>query len=316
MAYRQALVTGGAGFIGSHLVEALLEKGCAVKILDNLSTGRLENLTHVRERVNFFQGDIRDTRLLAEAVRGCDVVFHQAAMVSVPKSVENPIESLEINDLGTLRVLEAARKNGVRKAVLASSCAVYGNDPQLPKHEALPLKPMSPYAVHKLIGESYARLYTELYGLETACLRYFNVYGPRQDPSSPYSGVISIFLSRAIKRQRPIIFGDGAQYRDFIYVKDVVRANMLAAESSAASGNVYNIGTGSFLRILDLWKAIRDRLAVHIEPEFAPCRLGDIRESLADVHRAREHLGFEAQYPFDIGLDATLKWYMENSAFL
>ncbi len=153
MAYRQALVTGGAGFIGSHLVEALLEKGCAVKILDNLSTGRLENLAHVRERVNFFQGDIRDTRLLAEAVRGCDVVFHQAAMVSVPKSVENPIESLEINDLGTLRVLEAARKNGVRKVVLASSCAVYGNDSQLPKHESLPLKPMSPYAVHKLIGE-------------------------------------------------------------------------------------------------------------------------------------------------------------------
>ncbi|PIP35063.1 MAG: hypothetical protein COS92_05355 [Desulfobacterales bacterium CG07_land_8_20_14_0_80_52_14] len=314
MAYRQALVTGGAGFIGSHLVEALLEKGCAVSILDNLSTGRLENLAHVRECVNFFQGDIRDTCLLAEAVRGCDVVFHQAAMVSVPKSVENPVESLEINDLGTLRVLEAARKSGARKVVLASSCAVYGDDPQLPKHEALPPKPMSPYAVHKLIGEIYARVYTELYGLEAACLRYFNVYGPRQDPSSPYSGVISIFLSRAIKRQRPIIFGDGAQYRDFIYVKDVVRANMLAAESSAASGNVYNIGTGSFLRILDLWKAIRDRLAVHIEPEFAPCRPGDIRESLADVHRARKHLGFEAQYSFDAGLDATLKWYMEHSA--
>ncbi len=314
MKYRQALVTGGAGFIGSHIVEALLEKGCHVNVIDNLTTGRLENLRSVRNRISFFHGDIRDTRILADAAQGCDVVFHQAAVVSVPKTLEEPIQSAEINELGTLRVLETARQNDVKMMVLASSCAVYGDDPQLPKRETLPPKPKSPYAVHKLTGELHARLYTELYGLKTVSLRYFNVYGPRQDPSSPYSGVISIFLSRALEGQRPVVYGDGRQYRDFIFVKDVVRANLLAAGCPAASGNVYNVGTGSFVRIRDLWEAISERLLVNVDPAVSPARSGDIRESVADVCRAQEDLGFQARYRFDSGLDETLKWYRENQS--
>jgi len=312
MEYRQALVTGGAGFIGSHLVEALLETGCAVNVLDDLSTGRLENLDPVRDRITFFHGDIRDARLLDAAAKDCGVVFHQAAVVSVVKTVQDPVESAEINDLGTLRVLEAARKNGVRKAVLASSCAVYGDAPGLPKSEEMPPMPKSPYAVHKLAGEYYARLYTELYGLNTVSLRYFNVYGPRQDPSSPYSGVISIFLSRGIQGKAPVIYGDGAQYRDFVFVKDVVTANLLAASAETAPGNVYNVGTGHFVRILDLWKAVKARLNLAVEPEFAPHRDGDIRESLADVRCAAEDLGFQAGCRFDAGLEQTLEWYTEN----
>ncbi len=314
MAYEQALVTGGAGFIGSHLVEALLGKGCGVNVIDDLSTGHLRNLARVKEHIAFFQGDIRDPERLAEAARGCDVVFHQAAVVSVPKTVKDPMESAQVNDLGTLRVLETARESGVRKAVLASSCAVYGDDPQLPKRETLPPRPKSPYAVHKLVGEFYARLYTDLYGLDTTCLRYFNVYGPRQDPFSPYSGVISIFMERAVRGEPPTIYGDGMQYRDFVFVEDVVQANLLAAEAETAAGKVYNVGTGAFVHIADVWKALCERMSLHSEPDFAPPREGDVRESVADVHRAREELGFEAQVSFAAGLDETLKWYKKHAS--
>jgi len=312
MTYRKALVTGGAGFIGSHLVEALLERGCRVNVLDDLSSGHRENLARVATRIRFFEGDIRDVRRLAEAAVGCDVLFHQAAVVSVPRTVEAPVESAEINDLGTLKVLEAARSGGVRKVVLASSCAVYGDDPRLPKHEGMPPQPKSPYAVQKLTGEWYARLYTELYGMDTVCLRYFNVYGPRQDPASPYSGVISIFVTRAVARRQPVIFGGGRQYRDFIFVKDVVQANLQAADSDAASGRVYNIGTGRFVRILELWESICNRLSIVLKPEFAPPRPGDILESLADIGRAKEDFGFEARCSFDAGLSETLEWYRSN----
>ena len=228
---KKALVTGGAGFIGSHLVDALLSDGCQVVVLDNLSTGRLSNLEHVIDKISFHKGDIRDRETLANAVKDCEVVFHQAAMVSVPRTVEDPLGSAMINEIGTLLVLEAARKHHVKRVVLASSSAVYGDDPDLPKMEKMVVKPLSPYAVQKLTGEYYANIYYDLYGLETSCLRYFNVYGPRQDPSSPYSGVISIFMSRALSQKSPVIYGDGNQYRDFIFVNDVVRANLLAAKT-------------------------------------------------------------------------------------
>ncbi|RLC23000.1 MAG: hypothetical protein DRH21_07590, partial [Deltaproteobacteria bacterium] len=223
--FNKALVTGGAGFIGSHIVDALVAEGCDVVVLDDLSSGSLSNLEHIKNKITFYKGTIQDQKILMKASENCEVIFHQAAMVSVTKTVDNPVDSAFINDLGTLFVLESARQNKVKRVVLASSSAVYGDDPLLPKHENMPLKPMSPYAVQKLTGELYARIYYDLYGLETVCLRYFNVYGPRQDPSSPYSGVISIFMTRAVSKKPPVICGDGKQYRDFVFVKDVVKAN-------------------------------------------------------------------------------------------
>jgi UDP-glucose 4-epimerase len=223
--------------------------------------------------------------------------------------VEKPIDSAMVNDLGTLFVLDAARKNSVRRVVLASSCAVYGDDPQLPKHETLKPKPQSPYAVQKLTGEFNARLYHELYGLETVCLRYFNAYGPRQDPFSVYSGVISIFLAKAASQESPFIYGDGNQYRDFIFVKDVVKANLLAAAAAGAAGNVFNIGTGNFVRINRLWEMICDMSGLSIEPQYEPSRPGDIRESVANVDLAKSILGFEPEYEFSKGLKITFDWY-------
>lgn len=307
--YNKVLVTGGAGFIGSHLIDVLLAEGCRVTVIDDLSTGHLSNLEHVQEHITFYQGDIRDQELLDKCARGCDIIFHQAAMVSVPQTVENPIDSAMVNDLGTLFVLDAARKNSVKRVVLASSCAVYGDDPQLPKHETLKPKPQSPYAVQKLTGEFNARLYHELYGLETVCLRYFNAYGPRQDPFSVYSGVISIFLTKAASQESPFIYGDGNQYRDFIFVKDVVKANLLAAAAAGAAGNVFNIGTGNFVRINRLWEMICDMSGLSIEPQYEPSRPGDIRESVANVDLAKSILGFEPEYEFSKGLKITFDWY-------
>ena len=233
---KKAIVTGGAGFIGSHLVDALVSADCDVTVLDNLSTGNLLNLNHIENRITFYKGDIRDQKILYKASKDCDIIFHQAAVVSVSQTVDNPVDSAMVNDMGTLFVLEAARKNNVKRVVSASSCAIYGDDPDLPKRENMNPKPQSPYAVQKLAGEFYARLYFELYNLETVCLRYFNVYGPRQDPSSLYSGVISIFMTKASNRNTPVIYGDGNQYRDFIFAKDVVKANLLAANGSKAQG--------------------------------------------------------------------------------
>jgi nucleoside-diphosphate-sugar epimerase len=233
--------------------------------------------------------------------------------VSVSQSVRDPSQSCEVNDLGTVRVLDAARRNGVRRVVLASSSAVYGDDPRMPKAEEMAPKPLSPYAVQKLNGEAYASVFGGLYGLETVCLRYFNVFGPRQDPSSPYSGVISIFMNRATAGKAPIIYGDGGQSRDFIYVMDVVRANMLAATEAAAAGRVFNVGTGAFIRIIDLWKLIGELSNVKIDPVFDPPRAGDIRESVSDIGRIRQSLGFIPQVEFRQGLIDTLTWYRANS---
>ena len=308
----RVLVTGGAGFIGSHLVDALVAEGCDVVVLDDLSSGSLSNLKHVKDKITFYKGNIQDQKILMQAAKNCEVIFHLAAMVSVTKTVDNPVDSAFINDIGTLIVLDAGRKNKVKRVVLASSSAVYGDDPLLPKHENMPLKPMSPYAVQKLTGELYARIYNDLYGLETVCLRYFNVYGPRQDPSSPYSGVISIFMTKAVSKKPPVIYGDGKQYRDFVFVKDVVKANLLAATEDDAAGQIFNIGTGKHVSINNLWDMISLFSGLKIEPEYIPSRPGDIIESVASIEQAKSALGFEPDYLFEKGLEITFKWYKDQ----
>lgn len=310
---QKCLVTGGAGFIGSNLVERLVGEPLQVRVLDNLSSGFLENLEPFREYIDFKEGDVRDLGTLEEVMSDVEVVFHQAAVVSVPQSVEDPIETAMVNDLGTLNVLEAARHSGVTRVVFASSCAVYGDLAQLPKKEDMDTKPLSPYAATKLHGEIYAQLYGDLYGLETVCLRYFNVYGPRQDPTSPYSGVISIFMDKAVQGEVPTIYGDGEQYRDFVYVADVVQANLLAAYRENISGAVINVGTGNLVTVNSLWKEIAQRAGVQGEPERAPLRPGDIRESVADISRARELLGYEPRYSLEEGLQLTWDWYRSRS---
>ena len=304
-----ALVTGGAGFIGSHLVDALVANGSRVTVLDNLSTGHRHNIEHHGNRVAFVEGDIREPGVLDQVSKGCEVVFHQAALVSVTQSVQDPSYSCEVNDLGTVRVLDAARRNGVRRVVIASSSAVYGDDPQMPKNENMKPCPLSPYAVQKLTGEFYASVFGGLYGLETVCLRYFNVFGPRQDPSSPYSGVISIFMTKAATGQAPTIYGDGSQSRDFIYVKDVVDANLLAATQPAAVGRVFNVGTGSCIRIRDLWRLIGELSNIDLDPVFASPRTGDIHESVSDISEIGKSLGYSPQMELRQGLINTLAWY-------
>jgi UDP-glucose 4-epimerase len=307
--FSSALVTGGAGFIGSHLVDALLDHGVSVAVLDNLTSGREENLAPVRDRIDFRKGDIRDADALADACQGRDVVFHEAAVVSVPQTVEDPVGSALVNDIGTLQVLEAARKSGVRRVVLASSSAVYGDDPTLPKREDMAPLPKSPYAVQKLTGEFHAALYQELYGLETVCLRYFNVYGPRQDPSSPYSGVISIFMDKAFAGEAPKVHGDGEQSRDFVFVADVVRANLLAASVEAAAGGRFNVGVGDAVTINQLWGHVARMSGLDLSPEYGPPRPGDIRHSRSAIERARGILGFEPAAAFEDGLARTLEWH-------
>ncbi|MDY6789641.1 MAG: SDR family oxidoreductase [Thermodesulfobacteriota bacterium] len=309
---KKALVTGGAGFIGSHLADALVSAGWQVSVIDNLSTGKLSNLEQVRDKISFYKGDILDEVVLQKAVKNCDVIFHQAAIVSVPLSIEKPVHSARVNEMGTLAVLESARKNNVRRVVSASSSAVYGDDPQLPKSENMALKPLSPYAVQKLAGEYYSALYHKLYGLETVCMRYFNVYGPRQDPTSPYSGVISIFMSKAVSQKTPVIYGDGNQYRDFIFIQDVVKANLLASSTDGASGKVFNAGTGQYVTINGLWEMACELSGVNIKPEHEAPKPGDIVESVANIDQARKILGFNPEYSFKNGLEITFNWYQKN----
>jgi UDP-glucose 4-epimerase len=248
--------------------------------------------------------------LLKKLMDGVDVVFHQAAVVSVPLSVAQPLASAEINEMGTLAVLETARQAGCRRVVLASSSAVYGDDPQLPKREEMALRPLSPYAVQKMVGEYYAGLYGTLYGLETACLRYFNVFGPRQDPSSPYSGVISIFMDRAVAGRAPVIYGDGEQTRDFVYVQDVVAANLRAATEKSAAGRVFNIGTGHTITVSGLWQSVAKLAGIALSPEYQAARDGDILHSVAAIDAARQHLGFAPEVGFEDGLTRTYNWYL------
>jgi nucleoside-diphosphate-sugar epimerase len=307
----KVLVTGGAGFIGSHLAEALVRERCAVTVLDNLSTGKLANLDAIKEDITFVKGDIQDDKTLNKLVKGCDAVFHQAAVVSVTQTVQDPVTSALVNDMGTIKVLDAARRHSVRRVVLASSSAVYGDAPQLPKTESMTPAPLSPYAVQKLTNEYYSELYHRLYGLETVCLRYFNVYGPRQDPSSPYSGVISIFMSKAVERAAPVIYGDGRQTRDFVYVSDVVKANLLAAGSANAAGRVFNVGTSQSIEINSLWQMVSTLALHHTRPQYEEPRPGDILHSLAGVQRAKEILGFTPAVTFEEGLRETFTWYSD-----
>jgi UDP-glucose 4-epimerase len=313
MTIDSALVTGGAGFIGSHIVEALVQKGCRVTVLDNLSTGHLSNLDTVANQIRFIKGDITDHKILSDAVSGCEVIFHEAAMVSVTDTIARPLSSAKVNELGTLNVLEAARRHNSRRVVLASSSAIYGDDPKLPKHESMAPKPLSPYAVQKLAGEHYAGVYTNLFGLETVSLRYFNVYGPRQDPSSPYSGVISIFMTRAAEKEKPIIYGDGTQSRDFIYIKDVVTANLLAATCDPVKSAIYNVGTGQCLQILQLWELICELSNLNLYPNLEAPRVGDVPESVADINKVKTELGFLPRVTYLEGLKKTYEYYNFSS---
>jgi UDP-glucose 4-epimerase len=303
-----ALVTGGAGFIGSHLVEALVRRGDGVRVLDNLSTGRISNLASVIDRVEFLEGDIRDVKAVDSAVEGVDGIFHQAAMVSVPLSVEQPMTNHAINVDGTLNVLEAARRHRVGKVVYASSASVYGDENDPPLVETMAPRPISPYGLSKFVNEQYARLYARTYGISAIGLRYFNVYGPRQDPGSPYSGVITIFIHRMMSGRRPTIYGDGTQTRDYVYVSDIVRANLLAAESAGGAGDVFNISTNHETSVLELWHALTDTAGVDLAPEFGPERPGDVQRSWASFERARRVLGYEPLVELTEGIRRTLEW--------
>ncbi len=302
------LVTGGAGFIGSHLVEELLRRGEAVRVLDNFSTGRRENLEALSGRLEVLEGDLRDPARLAEAVNGVELVFHQAAFVSVPQSMQDPETCFAVNAAGSVALLEAARRAGVRKVVLASSTAVYGDPQEFPIGEQTPLHPLSPYAVSKQVNELYARLYTQAFGLPVVALRYFNVYGPRQRPDSDYAAAIPIFVRRLVSGQAVTIYGDGRQSRDFIFVKDVVRANLLAADCEAAAGEALNVCTGLEVRLLDLLEELNELAPGGPQVRFSDPRPGDIYRSVGDPQKAARLLGFHAETPLADGLKQTVEW--------
>ena len=304
------LVTGGAGFIGSHIVAALAEAGGEVRVLDNLSTGKRGNVP-ASPRVTLIEGDVLDPLALARAIDGVDVVFHQAAMASVPYSVANPLDCHAACATSTVAVLDAARRGGVKRVVYAGSSSAYGNQPYSAKRETDTLSPLSPYAAAKLAGEAYCQAFYATYGLETTVLRYFNVFGPRQDPASEYSAVIPKFVARMLQGKRPIVFGDGRQSRDFTYVDNVAAGNLAAAAAPAAAvaGRVFNVACGRQFSLLDLIASINRVLGTNLEPEFAPPRAGDVRESLADVSMAREALGYEPTVDFDEGLRRSIEYY-------
>jgi UDP-glucose 4-epimerase len=310
------LITGGAGFIGSHLATALRARGDRVRILDDLSSGRRDNLAHLEvgapgsgAAVELWQADVTASEALVAACEGADGVFHEAAQVSVPQSVANPLRSYEVNATGTLRVLEACRRQGVRRVVLAASSAAYGETAELPKVETMPPSPLSPYAAGKVAAEHLLAVYGHLHGLRTVSLRYFNVFGPRQADDSPYTGVIALFARALLENRRPTIFGDGEQTRDFTYVDNVVRANLLAMERDVPPGSVINVGAGESITINQLYRAMAERLGSRLEPLYAPARAGDVRHSLASLERARALLGYEPAVGWREGLAATVDWY-------
>lgn len=298
------LVTGGAGFIGSHLVTRLVREGHAVRVLDNLTTGKRENLAEVLGDVDLQVGDIRDEGAVARASEGRELVFHEAAIVSVPYSVEHPRETHAVNVQGTLNVALAARDAGARRIVFASSAAVYGEDPELPKRETHVPRPVSPYGVEKITGEHYLHAFSRVYGLESVCLRYFNVFGPRQDPTSAYSGVISIFADRILRAAPITIFGDGSASRDFVFVDNVVSANVLGGTKPGVSGRSFNVALGERTTLLELAAAVGEACEASPSIVFAPERLGDVRDSVADIARAREELGYAPTASLRDGLRA------------
>jgi len=315
---RRALVTGGAGFIGSHLSDQLLAEGWSVRVLDDFSSGRPENLSSVRDQVELLRGSVCDEDLLRRAVAGVEVVFHQAAVPSVPRSLAEPLRTNEVNVTGTLRLLEAARRGGVRRVVYAASSSAYGNTAELPKVETMPPSPLSPYALQKYAGEVYCRLYHSLYGLETVALRYFNVFGPRQDPASEYAAVVPRFIVACLSGSRPVVYGDGEQTRDFTFVADAVQANLRAADAPGAPGAVLNVAGGRRTSLNALLGLVREITGSDVAARHEPSRPGDVRDSLADLGRAHALLGFEPAVSLREGLvrtvDALRKTLVEGAA--
>jgi nucleoside-diphosphate-sugar epimerase len=306
------LVTGGAGFIGSHLAEELRRRGEHVRVVDNLSTGKRPNLDHIAG-VEFIEGDLADLDVARRAVDNCEYVLHQAAIPSVPRSVKDPITSNRANIDATLNLLVAARDAGVRRVVFAGSSSAYGDTPTLPKREDMPTGPLSPYALQKLVGEQYMQMFTTLYGLETVSIRYFNVFGPRQDPSSPYSGVISLFITALLAGRAPIIYGDGEQTRDFTYVANVVDGVLKAAQAPDASGAVINVATGGRISLNALFTTLQRIIGGNLTPTYAEPRAGDVRDSQADIGRAQALLGYAPTVDFEDGLRRTVDWYRRAS---
>ena len=314
---KKSIVTGGAGFIGSTLVRKLLERPGGedhqVEVIDNLLTGYENNLQAVRDRVTLHRVDIRDAAAMAPLLRGADVVYHLAAIPSVPRSIHDPIPSHEINIDGTFNVFRAACDGGVRRVVYAASSSAYGDSETLPKTESMPARPKSPYAVQKLVGEHYASVFHSCFGLETVALRFFNVYGPRQDPSSPYSGVLSLFMKHLLEHTSPTIFGDGEQSRDFTYVEDVAGLCIKASQAPGAAGKMYNAGNGGKFTLNFIWDLLQKMEGLKIPAKFGPPRAGDVRHSMADTASAEAELGHAPQFTIEEGLKRTLEWYRETT---
>jgi UDP-glucose 4-epimerase len=308
------LVTGGAGFIGSHLVETLLERGHRVRVLDNFCTGDPSNLEHVRDDIEVLEGDLIDVETIRRAVRGVEVVFHQAALASVPRSIADPLATHAACVTGTLHLLQSAREAGVRRVVYAASSSAYGASTKLPKSESDPTLPLSPYAAAKLAAEHYCSAFSEVYGLETVRLRYFNIYGPRQTPDSPYAAVIPLFFQAMLARRSPFVNGDGQQSRDFTFVEDAVQANLLAAETPGISGRVYNIACGRRTSLLELVEKINGLLGTSILPSYRDPRPGDVRHSQADISRAQTDLGFQPRTDIDRGLRRCLEYLRDGQS--
>ncbi len=307
------VITGGAGFIGSQIARALLAAGAGkIVVIDNLLTGHEANLEEVRSRIDFQRADIRRYEEIAPLIRGAAVVFHEAAIPSVPRSIDDPVPSHEANIDGTFNVLRAAREGGAGRVVYAASSSAYGDTAVLPKVESMTPNPKSPYALQKLVGEYYCGVFASVWGLETVALRYFNVYGPRQDPSSPYSGVLSIFLKCAIERRAPVIFGDGEQSRDFTFVEDVAELNLKAARAKNVSGRMYNGGNGGRITLNQAWRLVQELEGVSIPPEYGPPRAGDVRDSQADTTAAARDLGHAPRFSFEQGMRRTLDWYRRS----
>ncbi len=307
------VVTGGAGFIGSSIVRALVARGDRVRVVDDFSTGKLENLAELRGKITLLKGSVCDARLVRRAVKGADVVFHQGARASVPRSIEDPLGTNEANVKGTLVLLAASRDAGVRRVVYAASSSAYGDQPTLPKVETMAPRPLSPYAVSKLAGEHYCQAFTASYGLETVCLRYFNIYGPRQDPNSAYAAVIPKFIAAMLRGERPVIFGDGEQSRDFTFIEDCVVANLLAATAPGAVGRTLNIGCGRRYTLNQLVALLNKLLGTAIEPVYEPPRRGDVRHSQASIAAARRFLGYKPRFSLEQGLRKTIEWFRRSA---
>lgn len=306
------LVTGGAGFIGSHIAEELVHRGHSVRIVDNFSTGKRENIAPFLGKIDLIEGDIKDFEVCQQAVKDMDFVLHQAALTSVPRSIEDPLLTNEVNITGALNLLLASRDAGVRRFVLASSAAVYGDNPGLPKKENMEGLPLSPYAASKRMGELYCQVFNRAFGLSTVSLRYFNIFGPRQDPSSQYASVIPNFIGKMLKEEKPVVFGDGEQSRDFLYVSNVVEANILASQAGDVSGEVFNIGSGERTSVNSLVVKLNEVLDKEIKPTYEEPRPGDIKHSYADISKARKMLKYEPSVSFSEGLGETVRWYKEG----